>query len=128
MSSRSTAPEKRPGFFAQLRSLYTFTKAEYTWLPWALIGAVVVVLAIVYWFVSSGTAPDEKPVASEPAAATAPAAPAATEPAAPAATTAPAAEAPAAGTAPAAEAPAAGTAPAEPAPATGTAPAAPATN
>ena len=41
-----------------------------------IIGAVVVVLAIVYWFVSSGTAPYEKPVASEPAAATAPAAPA----------------------------------------------------
>ncbi|MBN9223305.1 MAG: hypothetical protein ABS63_07030 [Microbacterium sp. SCN 70-27] len=42
MASRSSAPEKRPGFFAQLRSLYTFTKAEYAWLPWALIGAVVV--------------------------------------------------------------------------------------
>lgn len=41
MASRSTAPEKRPGFFAQLRSLYTFTKAEFSWLPWALIGAVV---------------------------------------------------------------------------------------
>lgn len=41
MSSRSTAPEKRPGFFAQLRSLFTFTKAEFPWLGWALIGIVV---------------------------------------------------------------------------------------
>lgn len=46
MSSRSTAPEKRPGFFAQLRSLFTFTKAEFPWLPWALIGAVVVGIGI----------------------------------------------------------------------------------
>jgi len=42
MSSRSTAPEKRPGFFAQLRSLFTFTKAEFPWLGWALIGIVVI--------------------------------------------------------------------------------------
>jgi len=42
MSSRSTAPEKRPGFFAQLRSLFTFTKAEFSWLPWVLIGILVV--------------------------------------------------------------------------------------
>ncbi|WP_298942585.1 DUF4191 domain-containing protein [uncultured Microbacterium sp.] len=41
MSSRSTAPEKRPGFFAQLRSLYTFTKAEFGWLPWALIAVLL---------------------------------------------------------------------------------------
>ena len=31
MATRSTAPEKRPGFFAQLRSLFTFTKAEFGW-------------------------------------------------------------------------------------------------
>lgn len=42
MSSRSTAPEKRPGFFAQLRSLFTFTKAEFSWLPWALAAIVVI--------------------------------------------------------------------------------------
>lgn len=42
MSSRSTAPEKRPGFFSQIRTLYTFTHAEYRWLPWVL-GAIVVV-------------------------------------------------------------------------------------
>ena len=46
MASRSSAPEKRPGFFAQLRSLYTFTQAEYRWLPWALIGLGVVGIGI----------------------------------------------------------------------------------
>ncbi len=46
MSSRSTAPEKRPGFFAQLRSLYTFTKTEFSWLPWALIAIVLLGLGI----------------------------------------------------------------------------------
>jgi len=42
MASRSTAPEKRPGFFSQLRSLYAFTKAEFSWLPWVLIGLLLV--------------------------------------------------------------------------------------
>ena len=42
MASRSSAPEKRPGLFSQIRSLYTFTKGEFRWLPWALIGALVV--------------------------------------------------------------------------------------
>jgi hypothetical protein len=46
MSSRSTAPEKRPGFFAQLRSLFTFTKAEFSWLAWALIAIVVLGVGI----------------------------------------------------------------------------------
>lgn len=41
MSSRSTPAEKRPGFFRQLRSLYTFTHEAYRWLPWALIGAIL---------------------------------------------------------------------------------------
>jgi len=41
MASRSSAPEKRPGFFSQIRSLFTFTKAEYPWLPWVLIGILV---------------------------------------------------------------------------------------
>jgi hypothetical protein len=36
--SRSTAPEKRPGFFSQIRSLYTFTQQSYRWLPFLLIG------------------------------------------------------------------------------------------
>ena len=46
MATRSTAPEKRPGFFAQLRSLFTFTKAEFGWLPWALIAVVVAGIGI----------------------------------------------------------------------------------
>ncbi len=46
MSSRSAAPEKRPGFFAQLRSLYTFTKAEFSWLPWMLIAIAVVAVGL----------------------------------------------------------------------------------
>ncbi|MFV0374609.1 DUF4191 domain-containing protein [Microbacterium sp.] len=41
MAARSTTSEKRPGFFAQIRSLFTFTKAEYRWLPWLLIGIIV---------------------------------------------------------------------------------------
>ena len=67
---------------------------------WLIIGAVVVVLGIVWWFMSSGTAPDatapaEPPAATVPAPAepastdgavsVEPAAPAATEPAEPAA-------------------------------------------
>ena len=48
---------------------------------WLIIGAVVVVLAVVYWFMSSWTAPDQAaPV--EPPAATAPATAPAAEPAA----------------------------------------------
>lgn len=46
MASRSTAPEKRPGFFKQLRSLFTFTKEEYPWLPWVLIACLVVGVGI----------------------------------------------------------------------------------
>lgn len=46
MSSRSTAPEKRPGFFKQLRSLYTFTASTYSWLPWLLGGVLVAGIAI----------------------------------------------------------------------------------
>ncbi len=42
MSSRSTGAEKRPGFFKQLRSLFTFTKEEYSFLPWLLIAIVLV--------------------------------------------------------------------------------------
>jgi hypothetical protein len=41
MSSRSTAPEKRPGFFSQLRTLFTFTRQAYAWLPWVLAAIVL---------------------------------------------------------------------------------------
>lgn len=40
--ARSTAPEKRPGFFSQIRTLYTFTQKEYRWLPFLLAGFVIV--------------------------------------------------------------------------------------
>jgi hypothetical protein len=45
MSSRSSVPEKRPGFFSQLRTLYTFTQKAYPWLPFLLIGIVILGIA-----------------------------------------------------------------------------------
>ena len=42
MAARTTTPEKRPGFFSQLRTLFTFTHQAYSWLPWLL---VVILLA-----------------------------------------------------------------------------------
>lgn len=39
--ARSSAPEKRPGFFRQIRTLYTFTQQVYRWLPFLLIGLVL---------------------------------------------------------------------------------------
>ena len=44
--ARSTAPEKRPGFFSQLRTLFTFTRRAFPWLPYVLIGILVVGAAI----------------------------------------------------------------------------------
>ena len=41
MAARSTAPEKRPGFFSQIRTLFTFTRKAYPWLPWLLIGIMI---------------------------------------------------------------------------------------
>ena len=46
MAARSTAPEKRPGFFSQIRTLYTFTQKAYRWLPWLLIAIFVVCVAL----------------------------------------------------------------------------------
>jgi hypothetical protein len=34
--ARPSAPEKRPGFFSQLRTLFTFTRQAYRWLPYVL--------------------------------------------------------------------------------------------
>src|SRR4051794_39238127 len=46
MAARSTAaPEKRPGFFSQLRTLYTFTQQAYRWLPFLLVGILLVGIA-----------------------------------------------------------------------------------
>jgi len=46
MSSRSSAPEKRPGFFRQIRSLITFTRDVYRWSPWVLLAILVVGAAL----------------------------------------------------------------------------------
>ncbi len=46
MSSRSSAPEKRPGFFSQIRSLLTFTKDVYPWTPWVLLSILIVGTAL----------------------------------------------------------------------------------
>lgn len=44
MAARSSAPEKRPGFFRQIATLYRFTQEEFTWLPF-LIGGIIIVAA-----------------------------------------------------------------------------------
>lgn len=46
MAARTTTPEKRPGFFSQLKTLYTFTQKEYRWLPVLLAGIVLVGIAL----------------------------------------------------------------------------------
>lgn len=45
MAARNNTPEKRPGFFSQLRTLYTFTAKSYRWLPWLLIGILILGIA-----------------------------------------------------------------------------------
>ncbi len=44
--ARSSAPEKRPGFFSQLKTLLRFTTEAYPWLPWLLAGIVVVGIGV----------------------------------------------------------------------------------
>jgi hypothetical protein len=46
MAARSTAPEKRPGFFSQIRTLYTFTQKAYRWLPWLLAAIFIASIAL----------------------------------------------------------------------------------
>jgi len=41
MAARSSAPEKSPGFFSQIRTLYTFTQKEFRWLPYLLGGVLL---------------------------------------------------------------------------------------
>ena len=41
MANRTSAPEKRPGFFSQIKSLFKFTREIYPWLPWAQIALLV---------------------------------------------------------------------------------------
>ncbi|MFG6476654.1 DUF4191 family protein [Microbacterium sp. P06] len=45
MAARPSAPEKRPNFFSQLRTLFTFTREAFPWLPYALAGIVVLGIA-----------------------------------------------------------------------------------
>jgi len=42
MAARSSASEKSPGFFSQIRTLYTFTQKEFRWLPYLLGGLLIV--------------------------------------------------------------------------------------
>lgn len=46
MAARSTNPNRQPGFFSQLRTLYTFTQQTYRGLPFILIGVILVGIAI----------------------------------------------------------------------------------
>ncbi len=46
MAARSSAPEKRPGFFSQLRTLYTFTQKEFRWLPFLLVGLLIIGIGV----------------------------------------------------------------------------------
>jgi Domain of unknown function (DUF4191) len=46
MAARSTAPEKRPGFFSQIRTLYTFTQKAYRWLPWLLVAIFLICVGL----------------------------------------------------------------------------------
>lgn len=41
MAARARDPEKRPGLFRQMKSLYVYTRAVYAWLPWVLIAIVL---------------------------------------------------------------------------------------
>lgn len=41
MAARASSPQKKPGFFSQLRTLYTFTQQTYKGLPWLLAGIVL---------------------------------------------------------------------------------------
>ena len=42
MAARSSQSDKGPGFFSQIRTLFTFTREAYRWLPW-LIGGILLV-------------------------------------------------------------------------------------
>lgn len=52
MAKRAPEPEKRPGFFSQIKSLFRFTREAYSWLPWAqaaiLVGGVLLGLVAGY--------------------------------------------------------------------------------
>jgi hypothetical protein len=41
MAKRAPEPEKRPGFFSQIKSLFRFTREAYAWLPRAQVGILI---------------------------------------------------------------------------------------
>ncbi|MFJ2369931.1 DUF4191 domain-containing protein [Microbacterium sp. NPDC087665] len=41
MAKRAPEPEKRPGFFSQIKSLFRFTREAYPWLPWVQIAILI---------------------------------------------------------------------------------------
>jgi hypothetical protein len=45
MAARSSAPEKRPGFFSQLRTLFNFTRKAFPWVPYLLVGILLLGIA-----------------------------------------------------------------------------------
>lgn len=56
MAKRAPDPEKRPGFFSQIRSLFRFTREVYGWLPWAQIAILVggVLIGLILGFLIGG--------------------------------------------------------------------------
>lgn len=46
MAARTPAPEKRPGFFRQIKALYTFTQKAYRWLPFLLTGIMTLAVGL----------------------------------------------------------------------------------
>ena len=42
MAARTSAPEKRPGVFKQIKGIYQFTAEAYKWLPFLMIGLLLV--------------------------------------------------------------------------------------
>ncbi|WP_029149999.1 DUF4191 family protein [Microbacterium indicum] len=59
MASRTPAPEKRPGFFATIKQLFTFVHKEYSWVAWGLpivillgvwVGVVVAIVTDQQWW------------------------------------------------------------------------------
>ncbi|MTE24105.1 DUF4191 family protein [Microbacterium sp. ZXX196] len=46
MAARTTTPEKRPGFFATIKNLFTFTHGEYPWVAWVLPLVLVAGVAV----------------------------------------------------------------------------------
>ncbi|MBO3662497.1 DUF4191 family protein [Microbacterium stercoris] len=46
MAARTPQAEKRPGFFSQIRSLFTFTREVYPWVGWVLVGVALLGIGI----------------------------------------------------------------------------------